>query len=86
MRDPLIVLVGETALEVRLDLHRAALHVPRPVVLLRPHEEGGATLEGRILGRHAKLPKRVQHLTGRIRVAVEVRRLRPSAVATLEGT
>src|SRR5687767_15743431 len=36
LRDPLIVAVGEGAFEVRLDLHRPALHVPRAVVLLRP--------------------------------------------------
>src|SRR5688500_19571210 len=35
LRDPLIVAMGEAAFEVRLDLHRAALHVPRAVVLLR---------------------------------------------------
>ena len=38
-RNPLVVIVREAALEVRLEFHRAALHVPRPIRLLRLQQE-----------------------------------------------
>src|ERR1700730_8562198 len=82
--DPLIVAKGEAALEVRLDLHRAALHVPRPILSLRAKEELHSTLHGSVRGRHPERAQRVEDLPGGIGVAGQVRRLRPAAVLALQ--
>ena len=71
-RDPLILAVGEPALEQRLQGDGPALDVPGSVPQLRGKQEPDAALASRTArGKHARLPKREQRLPGRERVAVQ---------------
>src|SRR5262245_5562816 len=83
-RYPLIVSVREVALEVRLDRDSSALHMPGPVFELRVQQKADSTLVSRVRNRQsAAFMQRNQGLPGRVRVAGERWKLRPSAICAL---
>src|SRR5271157_874984 len=85
LRNPLIVVVREAALEIRLEPGGPRLHVPGAVRLLDAQQILDAMAVDGVAGRHAGLVERVERLAGGIRVAGEVVGLAPSAIGALQS-
>ena len=83
--NPLIVAVGEAAFEIWLEFGRATLDVPRSVAVLRTEQILNRLPVRRGASGYSQFMQGVEHLARAIRVAAEVRGLRPAAVRILHG-
>src|SRR5438105_7198962 len=74
----------ELALEVRLQRDSPALHMPRPILELRPHQELDSALVSRTThSQSAALSQRHERLAGRISIRAKRPKLGPATIRPL---